>query len=172
MESSRLTTKTSRLALVALIASLATAQVALGSSTILGFQAWKARRVIEAQSLFQQVRTEVRMALSKAQNRSPQRARYLQERLEQARLNIQISRELTPNDYFVLYVRERRNTNPRAFVLAVEQMSNPEVAEILASYHQSLLRRELPSEGTVRVYRETDTAHRRGMGRPSRLERR
>lgn len=140
---------------------------ALADIKVVGYQSWKARRILEAQSLYQQVRTEVRVALSSARNRRPENSRRLQERLEQARLNVQIARELSPNDYFVLYVRERRHTNPAAFIQAVERMSNPEVAEILNAYHNQLLKRDLPSETSIRIYQNSETARRMAPITPS-----
>jgi len=139
----------------------------LAELKVVGFQSWKARRILEAQALYQQVRGEVRESLSSVQNRRPETSRRLQERLEQSRLNVQIARELTPNDYFVLYVRERRHTNPRAFVQAVERMSNPEVAEILNAYHNHLLKRDLPSETSFRLYQNSETARRVAPVAPS-----
>ncbi|HEX4923255.1 MAG TPA: hypothetical protein VFV50_04185, partial [Bdellovibrionales bacterium] len=63
-------------------------------------------------------------------------------RLRQAKTNVAIAQELTPNDYFILYLSPKYRNNARALEVAARFMSRQELAEILVGYSNHLQSRE------------------------------
>jgi len=59
-------------------------------------------------------------------------------RVSQAEINLTVSRDLSANDYFVLYLLPQFKDNKEALVQAARHLSPKEVAEILEAYEKIL----------------------------------
>lgn len=90
---------------------------------VLGFREWKQRRIAEKTSIISQIKND--KLLSKEE-------RAL--KLKRAQFNLKTETELTPDDYFHLYLSERFRNNPEKSKEAARKLSKEELAEILVGY--------------------------------------
>lgn len=89
----------------------------------LSFKEWKGRRVAEKTSVIRQVERERSMTGSARDNK-----------LAQARFNLQTEQDLTPEDYFHLYLMEQFRKNPNQARETAKSLSKEELADIVVSY--------------------------------------
>jgi hypothetical protein len=99
-------------------------------AAVLSFKHWKAQKVTQAKSVVVQVRREMK---SFSVLPPSLKARY-----KQALTNVSIAKELSPNDYFVLYIGPRFKGNTKAIAEATKGLSKEEIAEILVGYSDQL----------------------------------
>jgi hypothetical protein len=98
---------------------------------VVSFKVWKAQKIQLAQ-------TTLKSAKKTAVSATPAgRAR-----LKQAKTNLLIAQELSPNDYFILYLAPKYQGNAKALEVAARFMSRQELAEILVGYSKTLQTRE------------------------------
>ncbi|MEQ1877529.1 MAG: hypothetical protein ABL958_12860 [Bdellovibrionia bacterium] len=97
---------------------------------VVSFKVWKAQKIQQAQSTLKIAKkNSVTSAASGA-------------RLKQAKTNMVIAQELSPNDYFILYLAPKYQGNAKALEVAARFMSRQELAEILVGYSNHLQTRE------------------------------
>ncbi len=96
----------------------------------MSFKVWKAQKIQQAQSTLKHAK--------KRAETSPTEAA----RLKQAKTNMVIAQELSPNDYFILYLAPKYQGNQKALEVAARFMSRQELAEILVGYSNHLKTRE------------------------------
>src|SRR5690606_34678487 len=89
----------------------------------LSFQQWKSRRVTEKESVVEQIK----------QNKSL-KTEARQKKLTQALANIETEKDLSPEDYFHLYLVELFKNNPNGAREAAKTLSKEELAAIIVSY--------------------------------------
>ena len=111
----------------------------LCEASVLSFKAWKARRVNEARSAVRQFKGDLQTAKKSGHEDS---IKTQEIRLEQAEINVEITQELGPTDYFVLYLAKNFPKDSSAVRQAVTKMSQSEVAEILMSYQKKMVFRK------------------------------
>jgi hypothetical protein len=100
------------------------------------FKSWKSRRVTEAQALADNLNRELVMA-SRAGDTTEQNR--IKSRLTQAKVNLGVVKELTANDYFVLYLMVQFKNNIAAFSLAAKSLSPQDMSEILDAYRKQMI---------------------------------
>ncbi len=89
----------------------------------LSFQKWKLRRVAEKTSIVAQIRQDKSLPTGIHQNK-----------LNQAMFNLQTEKDLTPEDYFHLYLVEQFKSNPSKARDTAKSLSKEELADIVVSY--------------------------------------
>lgn len=95
----------------------------LTQANVLSFKEWKTRRIVEAKSLITQIKLEKNLE-----------ADVQRHRLLQIEMKLQAAKELSPNDYFHLYIMENLKTKPEEIRSVVKKLSKNELAEILNGY--------------------------------------
>lgn len=142
------------LAILIFLANAAQAEINMGLG-VMGFQAWKASRIEEAKTQIDRIQGEA--GADKAQGeRAPgekmpvmkgaetktlpkdrlQKSPRIDQRLQQAQLNLEIAQELSVNDYFVLYLSRFKERS--AFQEAARKLSVDEAADLMIAYQRSL----------------------------------
>ncbi|MES2768526.1 MAG: hypothetical protein V4596_05205 [Bdellovibrionota bacterium] len=115
-----------KILLVILGISWMLAQTALAQEVV-SFKEWKKAKTLESQTVIAQLET-----LEKG---SPaQFGPEAQSKLKQARTNLEITKDLNAQDYFVLYLSPRFQNDQQAYTKAVQMMSADEIAQILMGY--------------------------------------
>lgn len=87
------------------------------------FQQWKTRRVAEKMYLLTQLKRERALPTD-----------IHQAKVSQAQFNLQTEKDLTPEDYFHLYLFEQFKTNPENAKETAKSLSKAELADIVVSY--------------------------------------
>lgn len=113
---------------------------------VVGFQAWKTNRVDEARinlEKLQNDKTVPPLAIAPKQSQKPESRLQVSQKsargdfkIQQAQTNLELARELTVNDYFVLYLSQLKSRD--AFVEAARKLSPEEMADLMMSYQKHL----------------------------------
>jgi hypothetical protein len=123
---------------------------------VMGFQAWKSGRIDEARSILERVQMEIQLDKAPSVERAPglpgalgkdakaphgeaaraPKGQRPEQRLDQAKLNVELNQELTIQDYFVLYLSQFKNRD--AFLEAAKKLSPDEMAEIMMAYKKEI----------------------------------
>ena len=102
---------------------------------VFSFEVWKAKQVEAAQITFNVAKMDMNL-----RNRSTQKAEAqslaLQARVDQARLHLEVAKELGLHDYFVLYAAQLRSTED--FKRVVSSLSQEEATMLLRAYAERL----------------------------------
>jgi hypothetical protein len=106
-------------------------------SRILPFKAWKHKKIDEAKSIVSELRRESRR-IGAIRDADDENRDTLGHRISQAELNLGVARDLSANDYFVLYVAPQFKDNMEAFTEAAKSLSAKDMAEILSAYQKRL----------------------------------
>ena len=97
---------------------------------VMGYQTWKAARIEEAKSAVDHV----------SHDEKPARGRKVRSgsdsRLAQAQINYDIAKELSVNDYFVLYLSQFKQRD--AFVEAAKKLTSEELADLMMAYQKKI----------------------------------
>lgn len=127
-----------------------------------GFKEWKNFQIQRASRMLTNVRKEILIHKSKQRNAPQQRAfpqpasrfRHLanyqagaakglahprlhpEAKMQRARFNLQMARDLTIHDYFALYLSRIKN-DPKTFREVAKKLSPDEMAELLRAYSRS-----------------------------------
>lgn len=137
------------------------------NAEILGFRTWKSKQIEEAKISLDVAKIDLRVKNTGGKSKhsryipvaSPRllaakknipdskRAQSWEERLNQAKLNLEIAQELTVNDYFVLYLS--RVDNPDVFEEAAKKMTPEEMAELMRAYRSYIDRAKSGDEVVV-----------------------
>lgn len=94
---------------------------------VVSFKEWKKSKTAETQLAITQLET---LEKSSPSQFGPE----AQAKLKQARTNLEITKDLNAQDYFVLYLSPRFENDQQAYTKAVQMMAAEEVAEILIGY--------------------------------------
>jgi hypothetical protein len=105
--------------------------LSIASAEVLSFGQWKKRRIHEAQSIHDQIKAELS---KKSVQKKKKKLQKMKARLDQARTNIRISKELNSQDYFVLYLSKNFSGDKKALERSAKKMSPGQVALIMSSY--------------------------------------
>lgn len=106
-------------------------------SHILPFKVWKQKKIDEAKAVVSELKREMRKVPNiKVDEDEDQMT--LGHRMTQAELNLGVVRELSANDYFVLYVSPQFKGNAEALSEAAKKLSPKDVADILSAYEKRL----------------------------------
>jgi len=115
---------------------------------VVGFQAWKANRVEEARAGLEKLQNDKTVpplatvpkqsqgAKSESRLQVSQKSVRSDFKIQQAQTNLELARELTVNDYFVLYLSQFKSRD--AFVEAAKKLSSEETADLMMSYQKHL----------------------------------
>ena len=104
---------------------------------ILSYDLWKSRRVQEARDVYHRIIRELKSA--RQISASPTKLIRLNRRVEQARTNIDIAKELNSHDYFIAYLTEHFPGDRVSLLQAINKMSSSDIAEILIQYQSNIL---------------------------------
>ncbi len=129
-----------KLIAITVMAFFFAAPVKAASTPLLSYKVWKLKKVDEAKSIV----VELEHQMKKINN-----ARFtetaveedkasVERKLFQAKLNLEVIRGLSANDYFVLYVAPLFKDDPHALLKAAKTLSPKEVADILGAYQKKL----------------------------------
>lgn len=99
---------------------------------ILSFKEWQEARIKEAQTIL--IKTQIDRAESIAKDNNKVTVNDVQ----QAKINVEIAKELGAPDYFVLYIIPKSKDNKNAILMAAQTMSKMEIADILTAYQAAI----------------------------------
>lgn len=102
------------------------AQTAIAQEVV-SFKDWKKGKTAEVQAVISQLENMEKVAPA-------QFGQEEQAKLKQARTNLEITKDLNAQDYFVLYLSPRFQNDQQAYTKAVQMMSADEIAQILLGY--------------------------------------
>lgn len=108
---------------------------------VLSFKDWQEARVKEAQAIL------VKTQIDRAESISKDNNKVTANDVQQAKINVEIAKELTASDYFVLYVIPKTRDNKNALLTAAQTLSKMEIAEIFASYQAAIEERKRAVNG-------------------------
>lgn len=94
---------------------------------VVSFKDWKRTKIVESQNTISQLEN---MEKTTPAQFGPEE----QSKLKQARVNLDITKDLNAQDYFVLYLSPRFQNDQRAYIKAVQMMAADEIAQILLGY--------------------------------------
>ena len=89
---------------------------------ILTFKVWKQKKIDEARSIVNELKREGKK----------------DDKLDQAQANLDVAKDLSANDYFVLYLSPQFRDNHDAFVQASKALSPRDMADIMGAYQKRL----------------------------------
>lgn len=102
---------------------------------VVSFKEWRFSKIRESENIIATLE-----ALEKA---NPSQFGPEEEtKLKQAKNNLDISRELTPQDYFVLYLSPQFQGDPQAYTKAMSLMDPADIAQILIGYDKLIEERK------------------------------
>jgi flagellar motor protein MotB len=132
-----------------LLMSIGAQAVAKSDLNVLGFQAWKTSRIDEAKAAVDRLSDQEKEAATpnpkSARKNKHELGNRLQvaskssrvdQRVQQAQINLEMAHELTVNDYFVLYLSQFKQKE--AFIEAAKKLSADESADLMMSYQKRL----------------------------------
>ena len=102
---------------------------------VLPFAVWKQKKIDEAQSLVTSYRVEVKKA-SLYKRLDSEGLAEIKKKLYHAELNVGLMKELSGNDYLVLYVYPQFGSRPDALASAAKSLKNSDMVDILTAYHE------------------------------------
>lgn len=123
-------------------------------ASVLGFREWKAVRVFEAKNEHAKLSKSLKKLRKSDISRAEERA------LNQARMNISIAQDLSPNDYFILYLSQKYRGQKPALLAASKKLSSADMAEILSSYQRLIEISSAPKSGHVPGFSSREVAPR------------
>lgn len=121
---------------------------------LLSFKEWQGGRIKDAQAALTRIQIERADAIAR-DNRKVTSAD-----VQQAKINLDIAKELTANDYFVLYLAPKLESDKTLLDKAIQSMDKNEIAAILAAYQNTLEERKKSisgPEGSVAISKPNQT---------------
>ena len=97
---------------------------------VLPFKVWKQKKIDEAIANVSEIKREVKNASEQIDHQIHQ--------VEQAEINLNVARDLSANDYFVLYLTPKFKGNREALIQASKHLSVKDFADIMAAYQKAL----------------------------------
>jgi len=110
--------------------------IAGSSFRILPFKVWKQKKIDEAKAVVAELKRKIKK-LSQVKIDDGQGDETTQE-LSQATLNLAVMKELSANDYFLLYVSPQFKSDNDALLQAAKTFSAHDMADILLAYQKRL----------------------------------
>lgn len=107
-----------------------------GAGAIFSFEQWKLKQVEEAQITYNVASMDMTLRARSRQAGGEEGAGSLQARVDQARLHLEVAKELGLHDYFVLYVAQLQSQEE--FQKVVQHLSQEEAASLLKAYAEQL----------------------------------
>lgn len=106
---------------------------------ILPFKVWKQKKIDEAKAVVAELKHQnKKLSQIKSDSQEDDEKQDTAQQLSQAELNLGVVRELSANDYFLLYVSPQFKSNNEAFVQAAKALTPRDMADILAAYQRHL----------------------------------
>ena len=100
------------------------------SPSVLPFKIWKQKKIDEAQSVISEIKKENKRNTEDSEDSKSQKS--------QAEINLKVAKDLSANDYFVLYVTPQFKNDREALIQASKHLSSRDMAEILSAYQNAL----------------------------------
>lgn len=118
-------------------------QASMTKARILPFKVWKQKKIDEARTVVAELKRQNKKNLLvrgqiKADGQDDEEKQDSAQQLSQAELNLGVARELSANDYFLLYVSPQFKNNNEALVQAARALSPRDMADILIAYQKHL----------------------------------
>jgi len=122
-------------------------------SWILPFKIWKQKKIDEAKTVVAELKRQNKKTIQgkaqvKSDNQDDEDKQGSIQQLSQAELNLGVARELSANDYFLLYVSPQFKNNNEALVQAARALSPRDMADILAAYQKRLQATDISANTT------------------------
>jgi hypothetical protein len=126
-------------------------------SRILPFKVWKQKKIDEAKSVVSELKRDLKKISQVKHIDIDEEAdkENLVRKLYQAELNLGVVKELSANDYFVLYVTPQFKNNSEALLQAAKALKSKDVADILSAYQRKLQAPEVVGAKTAPAYEDT-----------------
>lgn len=105
---------------------------------ILPFKVWKQKKVDEAKSIVNDLKREMKKISGAKTIDEEENKEDIVRKLYQAELNLGVVKELSANDYFVLYVTPQFKNSPDVLNQAAKTLKAKDVADILSAYQKKL----------------------------------
>jgi hypothetical protein len=106
---------------------------------ILPFKVWKQKKIDEAKAVVLELKHDHRKQTQvKSSEDGGDEPQDEAQKLSQAELNLGLTRELSANDYFLLYVSPQFKGNTEALAQAAKTLSPRDIADILSAYEKKL----------------------------------
>jgi hypothetical protein len=99
-------------------------------SNVLAFKVWKQKKIDEAQAYTVEIKREIKQATDQSATQK--------HKLAQAEVNLKVSRDLSANDYFVLYLTPQFKDDNEALIQASKHLTPKDFADILRAYQKTL----------------------------------
>ncbi|CAM5999563.1 unnamed protein product [Sphagnum balticum] len=99
---------------------------------ILPFKVWKQKKIDEARAI------EAELKYQSHKNLDDDAKQDLNQKISQAGLNVGVMKDLSANDYFLLYVAPQFKDNDEALIQAAKTLSPRDVVDILNAYQRKL----------------------------------
>jgi hypothetical protein len=104
---------------------------------ILSYKVWKQKKLDEAKSIVASLKKEEKRQ-SQVKDAETDDKEDLSSKITQAEVNLGVAKELSANDYFLLYVSPQFKDNKDALLQAAKTLSSKDMAEILNAYQKKL----------------------------------
>ena len=105
---------------------------------ILPYKMWKQKKIDEAKSVVEEFKRDIRRSTHVRNEIDEEEVAVKRRKLSQAEINMGVAKELTANDYFVLYVSPQFKDDTDALQQAAKHLSAKDVAEILNGYQKTI----------------------------------
>jgi hypothetical protein len=105
---------------------------------ILPFKVWKQKKIDEAKSVVLELKHDRRKQSQVKNEDNSEDQQDEAQKLSQAELNLGLTKELSANDYFLLYVSPQFKGNSEALTQAAKTLSPKDMADILNAYQKKL----------------------------------
>jgi hypothetical protein len=129
---------TSILALSLVSGILPKAYGSVNKPKILPFKVWKQKKIDEAKTIVLELKHESKkLSQVKSDDQDDEKEEIVQ-KLSQANLNLGVARELSANDYFLLYVAPQFKGSNEALIEAAKTLSAKDMADILLAYQKRI----------------------------------
>ncbi len=109
-------------------------------STVITFKTWKSKKIDEATSIVIDLKSKIR-ALENTKMRPPyqdENEGSVARKLSQAQFNLALTKELSANDYVMLYLNPFFSANHAAVLRAAKSLNPKDVADIIEAYQNKL----------------------------------
>jgi hypothetical protein len=112
---------------------------------ILSFEEWKLKQIESAQVTYNVAHVDHSLRSRAGSGRVDKKSLELQSRVDQAKLNLEMAKDLALHDYFVLYAAQLKTKED--FKALVDRLSPEEAAVLLKAYAERILEQQnqLPS---------------------------
>jgi hypothetical protein len=106
---------------------------------LLPFKVWKQKKIDEAKAVVMELKhdrkkqTQVKLPEEQVDDQQDN-----SQKLSQAELNLGLTKDLSANDYFLLYISPQFKGNTEALIRAAKTLSPRDMADILSAYQRKI----------------------------------